>query len=529
MRARAGALCAGLVVIAGALSACAPAAGPARTASLAELDAYRGGNGLLSNVAVAAFDAATVADTAYAVRIDRLTPSDLRDRRRTDDDDAPSLARWRQLWRDDADDPLWKAHAVCSALGPAAARAVIDAEAAAIVADARAKGAGLARIDEAAVSLDVLAAVHVAWCLADDDLLDGRRVSVERILAAVSSNAALALQWVDVLTDMDRSPARIEVASAYLAGGAPEECDDRTSLEAAAALLLTPSAAMGALERCAIDDALDSDDPQVLLSALRVAARDESGRRADAVRAITTVVAERRAADGTHRRPAQVSGSLNGTLAGLRLLTAGERALGDAEAAEVLDLMTREARAASGDALLVLAACATLRSTCGALVEPGLRAGEAVAAGTPLTATALDGLLAALALARPAGPERVDAIVASLSERPFDGCARVQIAVFREVATTGTWPPAERTAARAAFREAARAADLTGYCDLSWAARLAPRDAGTASAALAGGQPEEPVRAGARGLLLWGDEPAPLSVAAAAADLDLYEGKPDDD
>lgn len=537
MRARTGALCGGLAVVACLLSACTPTAGRPTTASPAELDTYRGDNGLLSNVAVASFDTARVADTAYAVRIDRLIPPDLRDDDRAAEGDVlPSSSRWRQLWQQDADDPLWKAHAVCSVLDPAAARAVVGAEAAAIVDDAREKGVGLARIEEAAVSLDVLAAVHVTWCLAGDDLLGSRPRPVERIIAAVSSNAALALQWIDVLEAMGRPPARIEVSSAYLEGSPPAACDDRTALEAAAALLLTPSTATPARERCAIDDALDSDDPQVLLSALRAAVRGGIERRADAVRSIAAVVSARRGPDGEHRRPARVSGSLNGTLAGLRLLTADGRVFGAAETADVLDLMTREARAGSGDALLVLAACATLRGTCGALVEEGVLAGQAIAADTDDTAAALDGLLAALALARPVDPERIDAIVDALAARPFRGCARTQVAVFREVAATGAWQAAARTAARADFREAALAADLTGYCDFSWAARLAspvaataPATPSTPSTPSAGEDAVRTLPVGRDGLLQWGDQPAPLSVAAAAADLDLYEGNPTDD
>jgi hypothetical protein len=262
----------------------------------------------------------------------------------------------------------------------------------------------------------------------------------------------------------------------------------------------------------------------VLLSALRAALRDGRGDRSDAVGSITSLIRERRAADGTHRRPVRVSGSLNGTLAGLRLLTAGDRQVRAEEAADVIAHMRREARPASGDDLLVLAGCATVLRACDALAEAGLRAGKAVAASTPDSAAALDGLLAALALVRPIDPGRVDAIVDALSARPFRGCARAQVAVFREVATTATWHPTARDAARASFREAAFAADLTGYCDLSWAARLAGPGASSGPAA-----PAEPLPVGPDGLLRWGDQPAPLSVAAAAADLDLYEGNRSDD
>lgn len=520
MKVRSGALCAGLAVVACVLSACTPTAGRA-TASLGELGAYRGDNGLLSNVAGASFETASVADTAYAVRIAELSRG-ASAAGRASEEEPPSIARWRALWREDADDPLWKAHALCSALDAATARTVVGAEGAAIVDDARATAAALAHIDEAARSLDVLAAVHVAWCLGGEELIAPRTVAP--LLAAVSTNAALALQWVDVLTGVGRPPADVVVDSAYLGDAVPATCDDRTSLEAAAVLVLASSPGATGAERCAIDDALDSDDPHVLLSALRVALRDGL-ERPDAVRSITTLVRERRAADGTHRRPARVTGSLSGTLAGLRLLTAGHRRVPGDEADAILEVMRRESRPASGDDLLVLAACATLDDglptgsrECAPFAEAGLRAGEAIAESTADTAAALDGLLAALALVRVVDPGRVDAIVGALSARPFRGCARTQVAVFVDVAATGTWHSAARAAARAAFREAALAADLTGYCDLSWAARLAGPGASP------GAPPSrDPLPLDADGLLRWGDQPAPLSVAAAAADLGLYE------
>lgn len=504
-----------------ALSACGPASTDPHSRSLAELDAFRGDNGLLSTVPADAFARAGFADTAYAVRLSRVL----------DDGDgadtvAPSADRWRQLWADDDDEPLWKAHTLCGAVGATEARDILAGEAAHLLREARSRASALATPREAALSLDVLAAVHVARCLGGDEL-DRPGRSAEQLLDAASSNAALTLQWVDVLTVAGERPLPVLVTSDYLDGEPPAACDDRTSLEAAALLVLTRLRGDRALERCAIADALDSDDPQVLLAAGR-AARDAepSARRADVLRDLERTLRERRGPDGTYLRAPIVSGSLNGTLAGVRLLTAGGDRLGADEASEVLATMTRHAHVETGDALLVLAVCVTLRGACDDVAPDGLRAAEALTSASSDDASTLDGLLGALALARPADRDRIDALVATLSARPLSPCARTQVTLFREVAATGEWPVGARDEARAAFRRAAAAADLTGYCDTSWAARLvspavaaaapsrtAPPAHGTAA----------PLRVDGAGLLLWGDELAPLSVAAAAADLGLYE------
>lgn len=475
---------------------------------------FRGSNGLLSNVAGDAFAHETLADTALGLRTD-----DLLDAERP----APSDELWRRLWTADADDALWKAHVLCGAVPPAQARAVVpegeqaDLLGAARVQFERATGDGSGGLDER--SLSALVAVHVARCLGDEDLLDVETSATVR--GAADANAALALQWRDVLTPGGHTDTAVPqlVASTHLPAAPPAECDDRTAMEAGALLLLDAAepTRIRELARCGVDDALDSDDPQVLLTAARVLDHIDLPGEERAHAELERRMAEVRRDGGGYARRVAVAGSLSGTVAGLRLLDARGVELAPAEAARVLSAMSAAARPGTADALLVLQGCLLVHAECGAYAGPGLAAAEVLVRESDPAAAALDGLLSALATVHAADPSRVDAIAGDLAASAVAPCARHQLALFADAAHAGGWPDASTlSAARRELSAAIASARFEGYCDVSWVSRFtgAPPSSTPAPSGVAYTR---------EGFPMLRDEIAPLSIAAAAADLGFHD------
>ncbi len=487
-----------------------------------DLTPFEGADGLLSNVPVDAFSAATLVETVAGIDVGRaLGAASL----------PPDAERWRELWESDEEEGLWKAHLVCGSVGAEKARQILSGS---TVADlARDADAVLAAAPEPTAqsqpgdTLELLAAAHVSWCLTGVDPVAAGILSAAGMRSAVAANAALALQWVDVRRSMGVSPEASagRVVSALLPGLPPPDCDDRAAIEAGALLLLdaVPEEDTPAFVRCAVADALDATDLPVLVTAARVVAEREAEEDDEAVADARAVLEDRRESrrlpDGSYLRRPLVTGSLSGTVAGVRLLHARGTELPPSTSAVVVERLAQAARPGSGDALLVLQGCLLVRGDCAALAGPGLADAELLTAAVTPEAPTLDGLLAALATVRAADPDGVDRLIEGLATDATAPCARRQVSLFRDAAATGGWPDDEVwQEARRSFADAVADGRLDDYCDLSWISRLGdevPRrdgDAGSVS----------PLHFSEEGLLMMNEQLAPLSIAAAAADLGLH-------
>lgn len=517
--------CAIAAVAAMMLTACAPPAPPdgGLGGVWGDLTPFEGADGLLSNVAIDTFSTATLVETVAGIDIGRALGSAV---------PSPDAERWRELWETDEEDALWKAHLVCGSVGAERMREVLPAPTAASL--ARDADALLATAPEPTAqsqpgdALELVAAAHVSWCLSDVDAVADGVVSAAGMRSAVAANAALALQWVDVRRSMGVSPEASagRVVSAILPGLPPADCDDRTAIEAGALLLLhaVPEKDVPAFVRCAVDDALDAIDLPVLVTSARVIAQREAvgGRSvvADARAVLEGRLDDRRLSDGSYLRRPLVAGSLSGTVAGLRLLHARGTELPPSTSVAVVERMIQTARPGSGDALLVLQGCLLVDGDCGDLAAAGLADAELLAAAvTPETPT-LDGLLAALATVRGADPDGVDRLIDGIAAVVTAPCARRQVSLFREAAAPGGWPDDVLQEARRAFADAVIGGRLDDYCDLSWISRLG--DEGPRRDGDAADRSIPPLDFSNEGLLMMNEQLAPLSIAAAAADLGLH-------
>lgn len=487
-----------------------------------DLTPFEGADGLLSNVAIDAFSTATLVETAAGIDVGRalgaVSP-------------PPDAARWRELWESDEEEALWKAHLVCGSAGAEKARQILSGPTAATL--ARDADTVLAAAPEPTAqsqpgdTLELLAAAHVSWCLSGVDPVADGLLSAAGMRSAVSANAALALQWVDVRRSAGVSPEASagRVVSALLPGASPPDCDDRAAIEAGALLLLdaVPEEDTPAFFRCAVDDALDATDLSVLVTAARVVAQREAEEGDEAVADARAMLEDRlesrRLPDGSYLRRPLVTGSLSGTVAGVRLLHARGTELPPSTSAVVVERMVQTARPGSGDALLVWQGCILVRGDCADLAGPGLADAEVLTAAVTPEATTLDGLLTALATVRAADPDGVDRLIEGLATGATAPCARRQVSLFRDAAAAGGWPDDEVwLEARRSFADAVIDGRLDDYCDLSWISRLAddaPRRDGAAGYV-------PPLRFSQEGLLMMNEQLAPLSIAAAAADLGFH-------
>ena len=449
------------------LGGCTAAPKPDDAVRLDSLGPFVGANGLVSSLALSTFAPSSVGAVALGLEFDELTGTQ-----------PVSLdgSDWKDLWLQDSDERTWKFYYICDALGPDRAAEVVSADdREQILDEAMAYIDAFVReleegLDEQPNSLSAMVSIGAIWCLEGRDALSD--YNAEQLLTAASGNAGLALQWRDVLVDVRgngalRTVGESEWSSYFAAEMAEESCDDRSAIEAASLLILTAGEVPepAGLADCAFDGS-DSVDPQVVVLLARLA--NELPSLAEPYAERLSVASVRNDADQYGPRPV-VSGTIQGTVLGLRLIRARSQTLVESQRAELMDILESLSVPGSTDPISLMQACILLDFSCDPQIEAGLATLQRALRSAPADVNTLEPLLAPLANAASVRQGEVTAMLSSLSARFDDPCVADQIAAFRYALEHEEWP--DELSVSQLTRDldhAVQHQDLPSYCNFSW-------------------------------------------------------------
>lgn len=508
------------------LGSVAGCTGADQVAGKPPLPQYLAANNLYANMPIADFARATIVDTSSALTLAGLLGQSAK---------QPSTAALEAVWRTDGEMPVWKAHFLCLSPMPRDdLRSLLSStlEPAAIQ---QAKKDGLGYLEHlltgkptAVSSLTAMASLNVLACRGERDLL--KRLPLGAIATEVTGNAALTLQWLDVLDRNAQASRPVllrglsahRARSSFLPKNPAARCDDRQSIEAAALLLLGAAAPaeVKLLRTCVFDQAAVSQDLQVATLAGRVLKVGGGDEQTEATAMLTERLSEVQKADGLAYNRPTVFGTLPATIAALRIMRARGETLSTRQKELILQTASRQNVDEPGNKLLTLQACVLLDKKCDRNLRDAVTDAARVVNGIQNNAPDISQILNALTAVWTLDKEAASIQVRELANRPnLSACAKVQTSAFLEAEQTGRWPETVSLAdARLTFLQVLTSKSPSTYCDISWLSAMVGTptrdDSILRSAELNGRDSDGLVR-------LPGQESTSLSMNAIAYDLGL--------